>query len=111
MKKFLIKSLLFFVLVISIISIVLITSGGYVDYFYEKFTTPKAKSFILGDSRSMQGVQPSIINNYFENGEYETPILNYSFTIAQVSYGPLYTESIKKKLDSTTKNGLFITIC
>ncbi|MCF6294475.1 MAG: hypothetical protein L3J25_02145 [Flavobacteriaceae bacterium] len=108
MKKFLIKSLLFFVLVVSIVSIILITSGGYVDYFYEKFTTPNASSMIIGDSRSMQGIQPSIINNYFANGEYEIPMLNYSFTIAQISYGPLYTESIKKKLDSTTKNGLFI---
>ena len=108
MKTFLIKSLLFLILVTSIVSTVLITSGGYVDYFYEKFTTPKAKSLILGDSRSMQGIQPTVINNDLLNQYFELPILNYSFTIAQISYGPLYLESIKKKLDSTSKNGLFI---
>ena len=99
---------MFLILVTSIVSTVLITSGGYVDYFYEKFTTPKAKSLILGDSRSMQGIQPTVINNDLLNQYFELPILNYSFTIAQISYGPLYLESIKKKLDSTSKNGLFI---
>mgnify|MGYP003644316077 FL=1 len=108
MKKFLIKSILFFVLVVGIISIILITSGGYIDYFYEKFTTPKAKSLILGDSRSMQGIQPSVINKYFKTSDFELPIMNYSFTIAQIAYGPLYLESIKKKLDQNTTNGLFI---
>ncbi|MEL0650343.1 hypothetical protein V6246_02850 [Algibacter sp. TI.3.09] len=110
MKKFLIKSILFFLVVITIISTILITSGGYVDYFYEKFTTPKSSSFILGDSRSMQGIQPSVIDSYFNNKdhEYQLPIMNYSFTIAQIAYGPLYTESIKRKLSPDTKNGLFI---
>lgn len=108
MKKFLIKSLIFLVIVISIISIILIEFGGYVDYFYEKFTTPKANSLILGDSRSMQGIQPAVINDYFSSSDYELPMMNYSFTIAQISYGPIYTRSIKKKLDQNTKKGLFI---
>lgn len=107
MKKFLIKSFLFFLLVIGILSTVLITSGGYVDYFYEKFTTPKSKSFILGDSRSMQGLQPAVINKYLKD-EYDLPMMNYSFTLGQIAYGPLYIESIKKKLDTTADNGLFI---
>ncbi|NER13980.1 hypothetical protein GWK08_11050 [Leptobacterium flavescens] len=108
MKKFLIKISVFFGIVVIIFSIVLMNYGGYIDYFYEKFTTPKVKSLILGDSRSMQGIQPSVINDYFKGSDYETPILNYSFTIAQIAYGPLYTESVKKKLDTTSTDGLFI---
>lgn len=108
MKKFLIKCIIFFLIVIGIVSSLLILGGGYIDYFYEKFTTPKANSFILGDSRSMQGIQPAVINNYFTSSDYELPIMNYSFTIAQIAYGPLYTESIKRKLDTDTKHGLFI---
>lgn len=112
MKKFIIKSILFGVIVITIISLILIKAGGYVDYFYEKFTTPKAHSMILGDSRSMQGVQPKVINNYKFDKNYQLPILNYSFTIAQIAYGPIYTESIKRKLDklSTTKGMFILTV-
>jgi hypothetical protein len=108
MKKFLIKSLFFFLLIVVTISTILMAFGGYVDYFYEKFTTPKAQSLILGDSRSMQGIQPAVINDYLSSSEYSLPMMNYSFTIAQIAYGPLYSESVRKKLDPTTKNGLFI---
>lgn len=108
MKKFILKSIVFFALVIGILSFILVIYGGYIDYFYQKFTTPKAKSMIFGDSRSMQGIQPSIINNYFKNSEIDLPMFNYSFTIAQIAYGPLYTKSIMKKLDPTANNGLYI---
>ena len=108
MKKFLLKSLIFLFLVISVITVILIGFGGYVDYFYEKFTTPKAASLILGDSRSMQGIQPAVIDDYFSSSDYHLPIMNYSFTVAQISYGPIYARSIKRKLNQNTKNGLFI---
>lgn len=96
-------------MIFAIISFVLVYYGGYVDYFYEKFTSPKAKSLILGDSRSLQGIQPAVIDNYFMN-KYSGPILNYSFTIAQISYGPLYRESVERKLDNSSDKGLYILI-
>jgi len=108
MKKFIYKSLFFSFLSGLILSIFLITMGGYIDYFYVKFTTPKAKSMIFGDSRSLQGIQPKIINKYFDKNEFELPMFNYSFTIAQISYDSLYLSSIKKKIDTTAKRGLFI---
>jgi len=108
MKKFLLKCLAFFGIVLSIMTVVLVFYGGYVDYFYEKFTTPKASSLILGDSRSLQGIQPRILNEYFEESDVELPMLNYSFTLKQIAYGAPYTESVKRKLDTNTKNGLFI---
>ncbi len=82
--------------------------GGNIDYFYNKFTTPKAKSMIIGDSRSMQGIQPAVMNKYLKNEGYTLPVFNYSFTIAQAPIGPLYTKSILKKLDASVKNGVFI---
>ncbi len=108
MSRFLVKLTVFLFLALSLLSLLLIEDGGYVDYFYEKFTTPKTQSMILGDSRSMQGIQPSVINSYFRKGEYATPILNYSFTVAQMAYGEIWKESIVRKLDTTSGNGLFI---
>lgn len=108
MKKYLIKTSLFLFIGFLIITVVMLKYGGNIDYFYNKFTTPKAKSMVLGDSRSMQGIQPRVINKKLNNLGIELPILNYSFTIAQASIGPLYTESILKKLDQSSENGVFI---
>lgn len=90
------------------ISTILYFYGGYVDYFYNKFTTPKQSSMILGDSRSLQGLQPLILNSCLDGSGFELPVFNYSFTIAQAAYGELYTQSILKKLNPETENGLFI---
>lgn len=108
MKKFIFKIALITVVFIAILSFILMRYGGNVDYFYLKFTTPKQSSFILGDSRSLQGIQPSVVNEYFQNNEFEMPMFNYSFTVTQAAYGPVYTQSVKNKLNESTKNGLFI---
>ena len=108
MKKFILKCFAFFIIVLIIISTILIKYGCYIDFFYNKFTTPKAKSLIIGDSRGLQGLQPKIINKELVANTFELPISNYSFTIAQAHIGELYRKSILRKLDSTSKNGLFI---
>jgi hypothetical protein len=108
MKNFLFKIVVFTFLIASVLSFILMRFGGNVDYFYLKFTSPKQSSFIVGDSRSMQGIQPKVINEYFNKGEFDLPMFNYSFTISQAAYGPVYTQSIINKLESGTKNGLFI---
>lgn len=108
MAKFIKKTILYFLICFLITSGVLYFFGSYIDYFYVKFTTPKAASMIIGGSRSMQGIQPSIINKELKDTEFKLPIFNYSFTIAQAPIGPLYNNSIKKKIDSLTTNGLYI---
>jgi hypothetical protein len=108
MKTLFIKLSIFSIICLFIITTVLLKYGGNVDYFYQKFTTPKAKSMIIGDSRSFQGIQPSIINNYFKGKDFGLPMLNYSFTIGQAIIGPLYNKSIFKKLDESSINGIFI---
>lgn len=107
MRKFLVKIILFFVLSLFVLTILLIKYGGRIDPFYEKFTVPKQTSLILGDSRSIQGIQPKIINKELKNMGYDLPMFNYSFTITQIVYGKPYTESITKKL-KPSKRGLFI---
>ncbi|HEX8269210.1 MAG TPA: hypothetical protein VF581_04905 [Flavobacterium sp.] len=108
MKKFLIKCLLIFCIVTAGFTYALYSHGGTIDYFYNKFTTPTQKSLITGDSRSLQGIQPSVLNKCLAGSNYELPFFNFSFTIKEAAYGPLYTESILKKLDPETKNGVFI---
>lgn len=107
-KKVFIKLALFFFICMGIVTLVLIYAGNTVDFFYEKFTTPDARSMIIGDSRSMQGIQPRVFNTFFQDSDVELPMFNYSFTIAQAPIGPLYNKSIEKKLNLTTKNGLFV---
>lgn len=107
MKKFIIKVSIFFILTILGLSFILMNYGGYVDYFYQKFTVPTQTSMILGDSRGLQGIQPQIINQELIDSGYDLPMFNYSFTISQSNYGKPYTESVKKKLQPS-QNALFI---
>ena len=107
-RKLIIKLCLYGTICMAITTFILLEYGGNIDYFYVKFTSPKTKSMIIGDSRSLQGIQPTVINSYFKNSDLNLPILNYSFTIAQALIGPLYNESILKKIDKTSNNGLFI---
>jgi hypothetical protein len=108
MKKFVLKSLVFLGLITILLSFILLVFGGNVDYFYNKFTTPKQSSLIIGDSRGFQGIQPQVIDKELANAGFELPMMNYCFTIKQAAYGELYTQSILKKLNPKTKNGLFI---
>ncbi|HEY0092630.1 MAG TPA: hypothetical protein VGB43_09100 [Flavobacterium sp.] len=105
MKKFLTRLVLFTLLISAIILVILYQFGGYVDYFYLKFTSPPQHSMIFGDSRSFQGIQPRIINKTLR---LEPPMYNYSFTLGQVAYGDSYLNSIKAKLDKSRTDGLFI---
>ncbi len=109
-KKLIIKLGVFGLICLGIVTFILVNYGGYIDYFYEKFTSPNAKSLIIGDSRSFQGIQPVVLDEVFEGKEYDTPFLNYSFTIAQSIIGPLYNQSIYRKLDTSTDNGIYV-IC
>lgn len=108
MKTFLIKVVLFFVIVICCLTLLLHYYGRYADPFYEKFTTPKQFSMILGDSRSLQGIRPQVLDSTLKNDKYKLPTYNFSFTIKQAAYGNSYLEAVKKKLDFSANNQLFI---
>jgi hypothetical protein len=107
MKKFLVRLLVFSILISSIILFLLHRYGGYVDYFYNKCASPRQSAIIIGDSRSFQGLQPSVFNDNLSK-DFDLPMYNFSFTLAQVSYGESLLNGIKAKINAKTKNGLFV---
>lgn len=107
MKKFIFKFILFSAIIILGITLLLYNFGGRIDYFYEKFTSPKKSSMIIGDSRALQGIVPQVFNDEPVKN-WDAPIYNFAFTIKQVPFGEPYTFSIKKKLNSSVKRGLFL---
>lgn len=106
MKRFLVRLSVFAAIVSVIVLGLLRFAGGYVDYFYVKFTSPVQQSLILGDSRSFEGIRPDVLDENLD-GKFPS-VFNYSFTMGQAAYGDAYLESVKRKLDPATKNGLFI---
>jgi len=104
MKKFIIHTVFFVLIVIFSIYLILIQQDGYSDFFYIRFTTPPQNSLILGTSRAAQGIVPSVLNSSLKRND----VFNYSFTIQHSPYGPIYLSSIKRKLSQNAKNGIFI---
>ena len=104
MKSFLYKITVFILFLLISCFFVLSQADGYTDAFYLRFTSPKQNSLIIGTSRAAQGIQPKYLNKFFPNLSF----YNYSFTIAHSPYGPTYLESIKKKINEDTKNGIFV---
>ncbi|MBC7641430.1 MAG: hypothetical protein H7174_03690 [Flavobacterium sp.] len=107
MRKFLIKSGVLFSIFILFFFTFMNFFGGYVDYYYLKFTSKLQGSLILGDSKSFMGIQPEIMQEHLTKNQF-APMFNYGFTFGEIAYGDYYLNSIKKKLDLKTKNGLFI---
>lgn len=103
MKRFLIKISLF--ILITLIGFLAIISLAHetTDPFYIRFTTPQQENLILGTSRAAQGIQPQELQNILNK-----PFFNYSFTLKNSPYGKVYLESIKKKLNPKTSDGIFI---
>jgi len=103
MKKFIIKTLAFSFVMALVFFWVCSNANGYSDPFYIRFTTPKQSSLILGTSRAAQGLQPKVFETILKKD-----ISNYSFTVAHSPFGATYLNSIKKKVDENSKNGVFI---
>jgi hypothetical protein len=104
MKKFLVHSSLFFILISVSLLIVFYQADGYSDTFYVRFTTPKQNSLILGTSKAAHGIMPSELLKVLPDDS----IFNFAFTIAHSPYGPAYLKGIKRKLLEDTRNGVFI---
>lgn len=111
MKKFLIKiSVALGVVILLHIITAYLFANGKIDSFYVRFTSPEQHAFVLGNSRAAQGVIPNIVSENITAFSVEGPLFTYAFTLSTSPYGPYYLESIKRKMDHSTKNGLFI-IC
>lgn len=104
MKLFIVKSIIFSLLVFGFFFWICAQADGTADSFYIRFTTPPQKSLIIGTSRAAQGIRPEVINFYMP----ESQIFNYAFTIAHSPFGPAYLRSIKRKLDPNSQEGIYI---
>src|SRR5690606_33715130 len=88
--------------------VVFLFANGKIDPYYLRFTTPKKHSLVVGNSRAAQGIMPHILDSCLNELKFDGPLFNYSFTISTTPHGPHYLESIKRKLDKRSRNGLFI---
>lgn len=104
MKKFLLRLGLFSFLVCGIIFVFLLQFNGKHDDFYLRFTTPKQTSLVIGTSRAAQGIVPTEINSFISPKK----LFNYAFTIYHSPFGEVYYQSIKRKIDENSKDGIFI---
>lgn len=105
MKKFLLHSALFLILVLGSIIAVFYQADGHSDPFYARFTSPPQSSLIIGTSKAAQGLRPDILNKSLSDSIY-----NFAFTVAHSPYGPAYLNGIKRKLSEvdSIRNGIFI---
>lgn len=104
MKQFIIYILSFSLIVVITFICILSLADGRTDAFYLRFTTPVQSNLIIGTSRAAQGLQPAVFNAKFGDRKF----YNYAFTVAQSPFGSVYLNSIKKKLDTTVKDAIFI---
>ncbi|TYA56663.1 hypothetical protein [Formosa maritima] len=104
MKKFLLKTIGFISIIIISFLLIFFMADGSTDACYLKFTTGKQSALIIGSSRAAQGMHPKEFNAVLKRND----IYNYAFSLHDSPYGKAYFESIKRKIDSSTKNGIFI---
>ncbi|WP_053972484.1 hypothetical protein [Mangrovimonas sp. ST2L15] len=103
MKPFIFKTGVFLFVSLLLLFGIFSKADGYSDSFYIKFTTPKQSSLILGTSRAAQGLQPKVFDSILK-----IKFSNYSFSVIHSPYGSTYLNSVKKKLDASSKQGIFI---
>lgn len=103
MKRFLLMTVSFCVIVVAGFLLLLSRADGHTDAFYLRFTTPRQPHLIVGTSRAGQGLRPAVLRE-----ELGIDLFNYGFTLGQSPYGAAYFESIRRKLDPATRNGVFI---
>jgi hypothetical protein len=109
LKKFLVKVGIALVMVVAVHGItVLVFGNGKIDGFYLRFTAPKQHSLVVGNSRAAQGIVPSVVDESLSGLNFQGSLFNYGFSLSTSPYGPYYLASIKKKLDPSTRHGLFI---
>ncbi|MGB3607259.1 hypothetical protein [Psychroserpens sp.] len=104
MNKFIIKIAVFGVVILLSIAFVFSLADGQSDLFYKRFTSTKQTSLLIGSSRIAQALMPSVINKELKN----VTTYNYGFTYNLSPYGLAYLNNIKKKLDTSVSDQIFI---
>lgn len=107
MRKFILNLLLFSILLGAAILFVFLLANGSTDPYYLKLTTPVQQSLIIGTSKAAQALQPSIFDEIIYP-EKQKHFYNYSFSLDDSPFGPVYLQSIQKKLAHDAKDGIFV---
>lgn len=94
--------ILFFIFVVYLS----IFAGSPTGPFYERFTSPRQPSMILGTSRAAKGMVPSVFNE--SDLTFARPLYNFSFTNSSSPFGPTYAAALEKKLSATPEAALFL---
>ena len=108
-RKSILKLSLFSVLPLLVIGYAIFLTGKQTDDFYKRFISKQQHSLILGSSRG-SGINPAILDQIILSKHPNVKFYNYAFTWGHSPYGPKYLESIQKKLDPKTKDGIFVVI-
>lgn len=109
MKKYLTRLFWFsFGIALFLIGYVFSYSLGQLDFYYKRISSPRQNSLVIGSSRSAQGIVPSIINDQLHSVTPSAKLYNFSFAASYSPYGEVYFNSIVKKIDPQTNNGIFI---
>jgi hypothetical protein len=107
MKKFIVKLNIYVALIILLHIITPFFINGKNGDTYTKLTGKREHSLIIGTSRAAQGLVPEIIESELD-GSYRFPLVNFSFNMSYSPFGNVYLNTIKKKIDTSSTNGLFI---
>lgn len=108
-RKSILKLSLFSILPLVVIGYAIFLTGKQTDDFYKRFTSSPQHSLILGSSRG-SGINPEILDQKIQPKYPHVKCYNYAFTWGHSPFGPKYLESISKKLDQKTKDGIFVVI-
>lgn len=94
MRRFVLQTILFLVLLGLTATGLVFLANGATDNFYLRFTSPRQTGgLVLGTSRAAQGLRPDVLGPALD-----AEIYNFAFTIAQSPYGPTYLDAIERKL-------------
>lgn len=103
MKKFVLHTLLFSSLLVSIFLLIFLQADGSSGPYYLKVSSPKQQNMIFGISKGAQGIQPEVLSKTINK-----PFYNFSFAIDTSPYGSIYLRAIKRKLDTSAHNNTYL---
>lgn len=106
-RKSILKLALFSIVPLLVIIYAIFLTGEKTDDFYKRFTSPPQNSLIIGSSRA-SAIDPDILDGFAHEKSPNVKFYNYAFTWGHSPFGPVYLESIQKKLNPDTRDGIFI---
>lgn len=107
MKEFLTKISIVIFALIALHLLLLFQFDGNTDPYYNKLTGERSSSLVLGGSRASEGINPTEFNKFWNTGT-KNDLFNFAFTNSDSPYGSTYFNAIKKKIDTNSRNGVFL---